>query len=726
MTTESTTVERKTEYVQSGVTIRETIIVTGKIEKDPAGSKNLYETAKTENILHYFKSYNYLFTLAALENSVINDISRLEESSERFVVARSQGKTTGLDTEIIPILRDRRSETGILYDEAGVRLLPDLQPDYEGKKLATRFNEESPGRFNFYFQDVEIENIMAFDQRTGYSKANKISFTIVEPYSLAGFIEALQVAAVAAGHPTYRAAPFVLKLEFKGYPDWVQGVSDQFEQIEPATRYFVVRFTEVQIKADETGTRYFCKAVPINEIAFGEPNKLKSNTSMSGSTVKEILKNLMAEINKTVRQTNGVTEDSRVRGNQAQTDEYEILFPTVTTTGRIDWDKENNVFANSQVADLTRDNVNYAFVDPVKKEEAAQTPNRRVVYNPVKPSVQFAAQSNIHDIIATVVRDSAVIQSILKDVTTKLKDGEFIDYFTVGVEVRPKDLWDTARNQPFYVYSYYVLPYKIHFSKIPGFENNTIDPKNIKQYVRRSYNYLYTGKNIDILGLNINYNHLYFQAQPYNQGNKSIYGQRSAIGTNAEGRVIIPEGTDPKKIAEGQGIYPSAVLVDTNASNVQYGNGSTRYTQADPYHTLTKNLHQAILDNTAMSQLDLEILGDPVFLVQNGIGNIRRNPVLKGFTTTGEYDNLTSDVYVEVIFQSPVDVPDENGNVQFNEVGIVSGLYKVRSVVSKFVDGFFKQTLSLFRIPSQPNETKQPSVAQAEIQIYAEIPNPYS
>jgi len=686
---------------------------------------NLYDVAKTENILHHFKSYNYLFTLAALENSVVSDISKLAASAEKYVVARSHGKVKeGLDVEINPIYKDQQVETGVLYDSEGVRLLPVLVPDYGGKKLVEQFNSRSSGRFNFYFQDLEIESIMAFDKRTGFAKANKISFTIVEPYSLSGFIEALQVAAVAAGHPTYKSAPFVLKVEFKGYPDWTSNPSDDWKQIEPATRYFVIRFTEVQIKADDTGTRYFCKAVPINEIAYGESNKLKTNISMAGKTVKEILNNLMNEVNKTTKQANGVSESATIRGNQAQCDEYEIFFPVQSLDGKVIWDQENSAIANSVVADLARDNVNYEFVDPIEKQKREGIPGRRVTYNPLTPSVQFASQSNIHDIIATVVRDSVNVQQILKDIETYIKDGEFVDYFTIGIEILPKNLWDPLRNQPFYTYRYYVLPYTIHYTKIPGFESKTIDPANIKKFVRRTYNYLYTGKNIDIISLNLNFNHLYFQTQPYNQGNKSIYGQRSAFGTNGGERVAITYGSDPSKIAQGQGNEPSPLLIDTRGDEVQYGNGSTRYTQEDPYQTLARNLSQAILDNTAMSMLDIEIIGDPVYLVQNGIGNIRSEslPGVFSLTKTGDYDNLIGDIYIEVKFKNPVDVPDETGAVTFNEVSTFSGLFKVNTVKSRFSDGQFKQTLSLYRIPGQPEETKQPSGIQTDINIYQDFP----
>jgi hypothetical protein len=454
-----------------------------------------------------------------------------------------------------------------------------------------------------------------------------------------------------------------------GYPDYVEGPTDEWRKIEPATRYFVIRFTEVQIKSDETGTRYNCKAVPINEITFGEPNKLKTSISMSGNKVGEILQNFIDEVNKSTKKANGVSASALVRGDQAQCDEYQIFFPAMDSNGNIDYNKINSKLTDSQVADLARDSVNYRFIDPKTKQEKEKTPGTRINYNPTEVSVQFAAQSNIHDIIATVVRDSAYYQRILKDVPAAIIDSAFIEYFTVSVEVVPKKLWDSARNQPFYIYKFYVLPYSLHYTKIPGFESQTINVNTLRKSVRRTYHYLYTGKNIDILSLNLNFNHLYFQTQPLNQGVKAIYGQRTAVGTTTPGNpsIDLRSISDPVKVARSDGTEPSPTVIDARGSEIQYGNGGTRVVQ-DPYYTLTKNLAQSILDNTAMSTIEMEIIGDPIFLVQNGIGNIRtRRSAIFALTESGDYDNLTGDIYIEIRFKNPKDVPDDTGKVEWND-----------------------------------------------------------
>lgn len=63
-------------------------------------------------------------------------------------------------------------------------------------------------------------------------------------------------------------------------------------------------------------------------------------------------------------------------------------------------------------------------------------------------------------------------------------------------------------------------------------------------------------------------------------------------------------------------------------------------------------MHQAILDNTDMIKCEVEIIGDPYYLVTGGIGNYR--PVLLdgGITTDGEAPYQTHDVVVVLEFKT--------------------------------------------------------------------------
>ena len=674
----------------------------------------------TTNVLHYFRSYNYLFTLSAVSNSSFKrdlTATQIDKLSKKFVVARSAGKTlNGIsEADLVPIKRDLTAEQAVQYyenaDGTTTRVAPTLVDNFGGKSIVEEFNKNSAGRFDFYFDNFEIETIMTPNSRTGISKASSISFTIVEPYGLAGLLEALQVAAVAAGHPTYKSAPFMLKLEFIGYPDWNDVANDRPISVENATRYFIIKFSDMQIQSDENGTKYNCKAVPLSEIGFGEPNKLKTNINIEGNTVGKILKYFADELNKNAKENNKVSLSVETKGNESQADEYEILFPTVDpTTGEIDYTATNENITDKQVADLSVDNVPYAFLDPIDDAIEKNNGIKKVRRLAKKVSAQFSSRANIHDCISAIIRDSDFGVEIFSDFKNRIDPStQLIDYFNIFLETVPKDIWNAATSQPFYTYKFYVVPYKIHYTRIPGYENDTIDLPKLQKMVRRRYDYLYTGKNKDIIKFDLKFNYLYFQNSPLREGNQSIAPGSDAAVSKPHGIVTAVATTTPEAQAKGSGVAVIEKRVDVSTTEVGQGAGeTTRPLQSDPYSTMVNNLHKAILDNAGMKILEIEILGDPAYLVQNGMGNLRvpANPAARGMTVTGDVDYQVGDVYCEVTFRTPNDI-SKNGLMSISNVTSFSGVYRITTVSSKFNGGLFTQRLHMISASGQPNDTKQ-------------------
>lgn len=652
-------------------------------------SQKFIEQAKTSNVLHNFKSFNTLFTLSCLSAAALKNPKKYAESSEKFVVARSYGKQQyGINAnDVVPIKRDRRQESGLVIDdETGLKELPQLFDDRGGQSLIKEFNANSGGAYNLYFGDVEIENYMAVDKRTGNTLATEIIFTIIEPYGINGFMEALQAAAVAAGHPTYKSAPFLFRIQFFGYINL-----DKPTMIEPATRYFVFRFKDIELTINESGSRYLCKGIPMQDFALGEPNRLLSNISVVGNTVEDIVKNLFEAQNESVRINNNVTLSTSVNGNQLQSDEYQVFFPTIDK-GVIK-ETPTNKIAKSKVADLSTDEVHYEFVSPDAKKTST------VANDPLSCKIAFGKGTNIHDAIAAIIRDSEFVRELIRNPANKVDENGRVEYFIINVEVEQKELWDYLNNRPYYIFKYYVLPYRIHYSQIPKFADNFYNGADLAKSIRRSYEYLYTGKNLDILGLQLKLNNLFVQSQPVKGGNVPINGATGSLQNNApNGNVYQIDITDPVKIARTGGTFPAQTLVDYRSTNVLSAGPSTRPAQADPYIRLAQNLQRSLLDNTALMEIEFDILGDPYYLVQLGQGNQRNqgDPDVPGITITGDADNLFRDTYITITFKNPKDY-DNNGVILWATVPSYSGAYKVINVKSKWASGNFTQTLKCLK-----------------------------
>jgi len=648
-------------------------------------STELKNRVKTENLLHNFKSYNYLFTLAAIERGDIRVRETYEASIKKYVIAKSSGKVS---TEIVP------GNSPLAQNN---------------KNIINQFNSYSPGLFNLYFEDVTMENLMGFNGQTGFSKATSIDFTIVEPYSLNGFMEALQAASIAAGYTDFRSATYLFSLEFIGYPDDIitNGVaSDPINLNELGNRFFPVKITEIDISSSASGTRYMCKTLPINELSFGKLNELTGSINVEGNTVGVILENFFKEINQlSARQfASSSTSDA-----PKDVDVYTIKFPD-TANGTTD-SEQKNPFIKSKVADVNRENTNYAFANPA---EEADKVNKRIKLDPTTFNVQFRSGANIHDCIAAILRDCEFIQANFP--TPKTDTDQLITYFYVHIDVEYSLAYSERLNRYPMNIIYNVIPYKIHANRIPDIANKsgTVSKTFNENRICRRYNWLYTGKNRDIINFNLKLNSLYYQLQPLRLGTNDPLDPgfqakiQPAITIGANGQFNNPNPDarhrTEDEIAKANGIDRVEIYSNSELTNTLHSAGhASRPTGTNPRIAMAQNLYQALLSSVDTIEVELEIIGDPLFIVQGGIGNSRPKPwsdTQVSMTKTGEINHMEGDVYVTLEFSSPDDIDPNTGLL----VGVpersvtFSGVYRVFEVTSKFSGGSFTQILKLKRI----------------------------
>ena len=648
------------------------------------------------NILHQFRTFTYNFTLAALPPTALTDNSQIKSATENFVVLKSAGKKQG---------------------------------ELKGGGKSKDFNDRSPGRFDMFINNVEIETLMSFNNVTAMSMATKLSFEVYEPMSINGFMEALQVAAEAAGNVNYMSAAFVLKMEFTGYTDEEDGPSTQLKTLkEEGTRHFAISITKVEAKMDENGTRYQVKAIARNEMAFSDDNVLKESIQMKGANVVEICESLMKSLNIAAE------EAAKAESNPANTlfDSYEITFPTPNWgSGSFDYGKPYEKFKKARIKELTNNPSIFTFPAPgsVKSaydakpeagggrgfvnpplavtigggpESKKQTGGESDSYDPNLSSVMFAKGAKIPDIISSVIRDSQFGRDII-DNAKKVSDDQFIEYFHISVEMEVKDKWNQVLLRPTYIYRYIVLPYKMHVSRLALYEKELSTSEQntlIKNYVRRKYEYLYMGKNVDVRSFNLTFNHLYFQAFPRSMNN-ATFGPTGGDDAKKSGVALTAVSGSGENSTP---IVPLSPRVsDPRRADIVGPGGNATRPEYDSYDALVKNMHQAILDNMSMIKCDLEILGDPYFLCTGGVGNFRPKIIDSTITDNGEAPYQVHNVMVVVEFQNPEDIDPNTGMVIFDKQRIpYNGCYQVTKVVSKFQDGLFTQRLNLLRIPGQP------------------------
>ena len=638
------------------------------------------QTTKSKNPLNAYRSYNYIFTLAALRKEALADPEYYRKNDDYFVIAKSGGKGSAGIQSPAP------SATSNTIDSMS-----------SSSDLIAEFNRSSPGRFDFYINNVQISAVVGGNEDTSMSLSNLLDFEILEPYSMSGFIAALQVSAVAAGWDQYRQCSYLLKMEFLGYPDGID-LPETAESVPNSTRYFVFTFRNIEIDVTEGGARYQCHCVAYNETGFGEPASLKSNIQITGSNVGTILKNFADKLNQAMR-----SDATAIKNEATKCDQYEIVMPKVDNTGIVS-DSYDEFWNSCTITDLLKTPAVYAFADPgiVK----SKTDTVRYDPDPNAPAIFFAEKANIHECIASIIRDSDYTKNLIKEFPNNVDQYGMIKYFMIHLEVEHLDKMDDKTNKPLFKYRYVVIPYKMHYTRLPLTLHSTVDTSKLITKVNREYDYIYSGANIDVLKFNLKFNSLYFL--PIASALGDTKGQPAAVDTvqpdNYINPALISKPTSDSQ-ASSLGVQPIRAYPDFTQVNPK-GVANSGQPQGEAIASLAKVIHQAILENVDQSSGEIEIIGDPYYLTMGTIGNYRPTANADGTLGEGEAPASIEDVLIIIAFRKPTDIDPVTGEAMFDEIlAPYSGIFRVIRINSTFKDGVFTQRLSIVRMPGQVLDT---------------------
>jgi hypothetical protein len=661
-------------YGGSGTPDQGTIVVTAKREP---GTRAPAVQGNEKNILDNYRSVTYLFTLAALTpDNLRNPESYRDGSKLNYVIAASKGKGPTAISEKVAGIEKKKLETVTTNEVSSVEEVN--YTDFSASELIKGFNNESPGALDLFIDGVEIETWMKANQQTGVAVATNLKFEILEPFSANGFIEALHTSAIAAGWTGYLNACYLLKIDFMGYPD-TDDVGKA--RLINAARYIPIKIASSEMDITEQGTRYRCKAIPFNEYALTVPDQIYNDISFTGETVGAVFDNLEKKLNESA-----IEREKKENPSAKAFDKYEIYLPKLPAPGESIKFTKDSAIASTKINEVLRENTVYKF-PPIESAD----PNKRVV--PSKSSIQFSAGSSILAVIEAVIRDSHYLKEMMSDIEKAKDSAGMVDYFQVIPMTIPGDM-DTTKNVHKFTFRYVVLPTKIHFSLLPGQENSQYKTETVKSYIKRTYDYLYTGKNIDVLNFRLNYNNLFYQAAAPKLGNTDRSETGSAAAASNNQQVTVSPGAAAGAKADSNDKSPSRPQAEENTPRASPA-------RTDPYFQLALTAHNSILDGVDRLTGEVEIVGDPYYLVTGGMGNYLPVAQDNGITTAGEANFNAGPVVIRFNFRNPIDISPDTGMMEFGQLTPFSGLYQVLKCRSFFKEGTFKQNLSLVRYRGQ-------------------------
>ncbi len=672
-------------------------------------SSNLSQTqARGTNPLDKFQTFNCLFTLAALSKTQINNRS-ISRSNVQNIICRSQG-------------------------------------------IGNKGTKTAFGTYDYFIDDVIIASQPSLSKKTGNTFATKISFKVYEPYSMGLFMLAMQQAAKGAGYGlSFKEAPYLLMVEFAGYVD------DKPSSSEPAddlTRFIPIKIIEIKFNVGLNGSTYEITAIPYNEHAFRDHTvKRVTDVKISGKYVRDLLADGPTSL---VAHMRAAAQNEKQKGSINDADEHIVAFPRDYT----DDANSGNIISDA----IVYNNLDNAGVQKMPDLQKIFDGKKHIYASaPFKLEEErvwhFTQEITIPDIITEVVIRSAYIVDQIQNGQFQADSNGMINWFRI--EARVLDLSENnALGRQKRIYVYRVLPYKVHIHRFLPPNSNPPGYQNLRNTVARVYDYIYTGKNTEILNLELNFDMAYFTPIPSDatenvgQNNPSqggitaggkdlsfqvtgsgiqngigsistsplpaiaqIFGANVSGLTQAVGQLNqaasaitqltganLPGAGSPGGSGAGSGsgsgeLVPSQVLTAQRQFFYKGSGGAgTDYERTSQVRTM-----QAILTNIGdMVNLNMTIMGDPYYIPSSGMGSLVVSA--KGFNelTDGSMNYQNGEVEIIINFRTPVDLDPETGLYKFEQgIDIWSGLYQVTEVESRFNGNKFTQVVKGYRLRAQ-------------------------
>lgn len=674
------------------------------------------------NVLHQYASFNTIFTLSGITEQEIRTAKFLT-NPVHDIVARSGG------------IGDAKVTTRVF-----------AEPDQDNNRSLERESERN--RYNAQYgdsikildraHDLFIENVNMVSTVGPNAERNlgnftRMEFEIHEPYGIT-FIEKVRAATAINGFLDYQDAPLLLTIEFKGFDE--QGRPYTHHSTNKShTRKIPILISRVDFDVNEGGARYQVMAVPYTDLAFDDRFKypriampieadtpvrwaIEAEKALADQMVKEKeeqrryypdvykfeidseLENLGLQYKNTAGTTNSA-------GPVSEQDEF---YDQDKEAGTSPKQKTMSAQASSGIA------VTKFFEDAVRAGFHFQELANDFWTTYLSANTDYTKESLTKDKVASIIKS--------KEFENILYNNQFIDWFKIKTTV----FTDTSRIDPITkmhpkTITYKAIPYKIHILKFIG-PGTSISNVDWARKVHKEYDYIYTGDNVDVQGLRINYKTAYYlrnvRGDDKSDTEKGIFQPFTEAFKNVFGRERDPEPLLPLRQ------YPSSIK---GANTAQTLSGEAN--KAQQFYDYLTN------PEVDMMRIELEILGDPTYICQDMYVPIPEDglpPQLgsknESFdTASGSFNADRFQPIINVRYRLPDDLDEKTGTM-FNGEGkkrfrdenlFFNGLYQVNKIESKFDNGQFLQTLHCSRFNNQQGEGAPPLLANAAMKSITEI-----
>lgn len=321
---------------------------------------------------------------------------------------------------------------------------------------------------------------------------------------------------------------------------------------------------------------------------------------------------------------------------------------------------------------------------------------------------KFSAGTRLQEIIEEVLITSMYGRELAQQLKDIKDPFGYIKWYRVETDVYtvPSNSEIAKSGKVPSVYTYRIVPYYVHHSVFSAPTASSKGVPELKAQAAKEYNYIYTGKNKDILDFQIAYNKSFIYPITADRGSSTAAQTTGAAGTQTTGTPE-PEyvtNSSTSGLAAGEGAAKQADVVNTNTGNA--GGSGFDNSQIGIARMFNDRLMNSLVD---MVKVDMTIMGDPFYLSDNGMGNYHaKETSYINMTQDGHANYANGELHVNILFRTPIDFDPDRGDYIFPEELIIvdtfSGLYRVNLVNHLINENQYTTVLQMTRVRAQTEQ----------------------
>jgi hypothetical protein len=523
------------------------------------------------NPLHNYASYTYTWSLWWLD---VNDYNALTSSQVDSAVTYQLGYNSYVVAEDAGLYPDRR-----LPSTAGL---------------------------NYYIQDVEFTTVIGLNKKSKGTNMIEGDFTIVEPYGVT-LIDSLLMASNSDGQfKNYLQQPYMLELNFTGYDDNGDPIGREYANI--FRKRFPIKIIECKFSVGVKGTEYKLKFVPTGggDAHSDQFRTLPLNVSITAKTVNEFFNGDPDAKPKPTLGLVGALKDFYAAEVSSQrrtvADEFKFVF---------DDDIGKSSIVSDKLTPLAQGNPD-GF-----KQTGAVAPGIDLSKN----TFNIPKGTTYTDIINKVLAQSDwLINKQLGLEKPEKKESQETSVFNAFKVITGSTFLDYDKNRNTYGK---LITYKIH--QHPTWKTDHPDLPQLSDstpYTSKEYNYIYTGKNIDIIDFKLQFDTTFYTAvNSYTKTNAATQTTKDTAKNEVESKLptflpslgflsqFIPQLGQVPLVSPVR--YHNVVGDQSNSIGMNIINRPAAQQSAD----ILKSVYSAAGGD--MINVNLTIVGDPTLIKQD-------------------------------------------------------------------------------------------------------------